>query len=117
MPRPGGWTAARGNVPDRLPAGNGDRHRMSAHVDVLVVGAGPGGLVAAATAAEAGTRVALVDDNSSPGGQIWRSGIDKQNQQAAQLLRRLQSAPVETRFGWRAVAAPAPNVLRIEQAG
>ena len=88
---------------------------MSARVDVLVVGAGPGGLVAAATAAEAGMRVCLVDDNPSAGGQIWRSGIEEQNRQSARLLGRLQEGRVETRFGWRAVAAPAPRVLRIEQ--
>jgi len=88
---------------------------MSARVDVLVVGAGPGGLVAAATAAEAGMRVCLVDDNPSAGGQIWRSGIEEQNGQSARLLGRLQEARVETHFGWRAIAAPAARVLRIEQ--
>jgi D-hydroxyproline dehydrogenase subunit alpha len=90
---------------------------MSARVDVLVVGAGPGGLVAAATAAEAGRRVCLVDDNPSAGGQIWRSGIEEKNPQAARLLGCLEAARVETRFGWRAVAAPAAGVLRVEQSG
>ena len=41
--------------------------------DVLVVGAGPAGLAAAATAGGAGARVGLVDDNLAPGGQIWRA--------------------------------------------
>ena len=90
---------------------------MSEYVDVLVVGAGPGGLVAAATAAEAGRRVCLVDDNPSAGGQIWRSGIDGQGPEAARLRVRLEAACVETRFGWRAVPAPAARVLRIEQSG
>jgi len=40
--------------------------------DVLVVGAGPGGLAAAAAAAESGAAVGLVDENSAPGGQIYR---------------------------------------------
>jgi thioredoxin reductase len=40
--------------------------------DVLVVGAGPAGLAAAATAAEAGASVALVDAGPGPGGQYWR---------------------------------------------
>ncbi|QHC68050.1 FAD-dependent oxidoreductase [Rathayibacter sp. VKM Ac-2759] len=40
------------------------------HVDVLVVGAGPAGLVAAVTAARAGARVALVDEQSLPGGSL-----------------------------------------------
>src|SRR5439155_8865405 len=64
---------------------------------------------------EAGKRVCIVDDNPSAGGQIWRRGIDEQNPQAARLLGQLQAAGAETRFGWRAVAAPAERVLRIEQ--
>jgi NADPH-dependent 2,4-dienoyl-CoA reductase/sulfur reductase-like enzyme len=84
---------------------------------VLVVGAGPGGLVAAATAAEAGMRVCLVDDNPSAGGQIWRSSIGVQNSEVARLLRRLPSVRVDIRSGWRAVAAPAARALRIEHAG
>jgi NADPH-dependent 2,4-dienoyl-CoA reductase/sulfur reductase-like enzyme len=90
---------------------------MSTRVDLLVVGAGPGGLVAAATAAEAGMRVCLVDDNAAAGGQIWRSGIAEPNPEAQRLLRRLDEARVEMRLGWRAVAAPARGVLRIEKSG
>lgn len=41
--------------------------------DVVVVGAGPAGLAAAACAAESGRRVALIDDNPDTGGQIWRN--------------------------------------------
>ncbi|MFC0506537.1 NAD(P)/FAD-dependent oxidoreductase [Micromonospora costi] len=40
--------------------------------DVVVVGAGPAGLAAAVTAAEAGLGVALVDTAAQPGGQYWR---------------------------------------------
>ena len=39
---------------------------------VLVVGAGPAGIAAATAAATHGRRVVLLDDNASPGGQIWR---------------------------------------------
>jgi len=42
--------------------------------DVLVIGAGPAGIAAACTAAEAGRRVAVIDDNPAAGGQIWRGG-------------------------------------------
>lgn len=42
--------------------------------DIVVVGAGPAGIAAAAVAAESGARVILVDENPLPGGQIWRSG-------------------------------------------
>jgi len=42
--------------------------------DVAVIGAGPAGIAAAVAAAESGARVALLDDNPAPGGQIWRGG-------------------------------------------
>ena len=90
---------------------------MSARFDVLVVGAGPGGLVAASTAAAADARVCLIDDNPSAGGQIWRSGIAETNPAAARLFRQLQTLRVDTRFGWRAVTTPAVHVLRVEHQG
>ncbi|MFJ8050624.1 sarcosine oxidase subunit alpha family protein [Streptomyces luteogriseus] len=40
------------------------------HTDVLVVGAGPAGLSAAAAAAGSGARVILVDDRPEPGGSL-----------------------------------------------
>ena len=46
------------------------------HVDVLVVGAGPAGLTAALTAARAGARVALIDEQSEAGGALL-SGTDE----------------------------------------
>ncbi|SNR50610.1 2Fe-2S iron-sulfur cluster-binding protein [Blastococcus mobilis] len=46
------------------------------HVDVLVVGAGPAGLAAALTAARAGARVALVDEQSEAGGSLL-GGTDR----------------------------------------
>jgi NADPH-dependent 2,4-dienoyl-CoA reductase/sulfur reductase-like enzyme len=84
--------------------------------DLVVVGGGPGGLAAAATAAEAGACVCLVDDNPSPGGQIWRGDVRQQppNPAAAEWLHRLNNPNVTTRFASRAVAVPAPNTLRID---
>jgi sarcosine oxidase, subunit alpha len=41
-----------------------------AHADLLVVGSGPAGLVAALTAARAGARVVLVDEQSEAGGSL-----------------------------------------------
>ncbi|MFL6073967.1 MAG: FAD-dependent oxidoreductase [Mycobacteriales bacterium] len=45
---------------------------MAERYDVAVVGGGPAGMAAAATAARAGGRVALVDGAPRPGGQYWR---------------------------------------------
>ncbi|MEV5577929.1 FAD-dependent oxidoreductase [Streptomyces parvus] len=44
--------------------------------DLVVVGAGPAGMAAAATALDGGLRVALVDAGSAPGGQFWRHPPD-----------------------------------------
>lgn len=45
---------------------------MAERFDVAVVGAGPAGLTAAVTAAEAGMRVVLIDAGMQAGGQFWR---------------------------------------------
>ena len=46
---------------------------MHVYADVLVVGAGPAGLMAALTAARAGARVVLVDEQSEAGGSLLGS--------------------------------------------
>ena len=53
------------------------------HFDVVVIGAGPAGIAAAVTAADSGASVALIDDNPSAGGQIWRGETGKNLQPAA----------------------------------
>ena len=40
-----------------------------ATTDLVVIGAGPGGLAAAVTAAQTGLQVVLVDERPAPGGQ------------------------------------------------
>jgi NADPH-dependent 2,4-dienoyl-CoA reductase/sulfur reductase-like enzyme len=69
--------------------------------DVVVIGAGPAGLAAARRAAECGKRVAIVDDNPAPGGQIWRGENPA-----------LPKSKVIC--GARVVAAPAPGRLTLE---
>ncbi|MFH5228278.1 glycine cleavage T C-terminal barrel domain-containing protein [Antrihabitans spumae] len=54
----------------------GDESRYDArhlHTDVLVVGAGPAGLIAALTAARSGARVVLIDEQSEAGGSLLGS--------------------------------------------
>jgi len=42
-------------------------------VDLAVIGAGPAGMAAAMTACAQGVNVLVLDDQPSPGGQIWRN--------------------------------------------
>ena len=75
------------------------------HADLLVVGAGPTGLTAALTAARAGARVVLVDEQSEAGGSLL--GTDRPH-------RRLAGAGVG-RSGpppsWRAT----PDVVHLQR--
>jgi NADPH-dependent 2,4-dienoyl-CoA reductase/sulfur reductase-like enzyme len=50
---------------------NGTPRRDS--YDVVVIGAGPAGLAAATSTAEAGLSTLLLDENAGPGGQVWRA--------------------------------------------
>jgi glycine/D-amino acid oxidase-like deaminating enzyme len=76
-------------------------------VDILVVGAGPGGLASALAAADAGTRVLIVDERPAPGGQYYKqpatrlaipeSGPDAQSRAGADLIASVQDRGVEIR--------------------
>lgn len=63
---------------DRDPEGQAGDRTMSVapkreDYDVVVIGAGPAGLAAAATSAEAGLSTLLLDENIGPGGQVFRA--------------------------------------------
>ena len=81
---------------------------------MLVVGAGPAGLAAAACAAECGRQVGLVDDNPRPGGQIWRSEGGKVALEARHWEQRLRAAGAEILCGTRVFHQPEPGVLLAE---
>src|SRR5438105_6765361 len=49
--------------------------RAPQYVDLIVVGAGPAGLAAAASAAALGVEVMLVDEQARPGGQVFRRPV------------------------------------------
>ena len=68
--------------------------------DVVVLGAGAAGLVAAARAAECGARVLLVEKNRRPGVKILMSGGTRCNITNARGLRRLDvvSGPVNPAY-------------------
>lgn len=50
--------------------------KMNAHVDVMVIGAGPAGLAAALAAARTGARVMIADDQHEPGGWLLNERRD-----------------------------------------
>lgn len=93
---------------------------MSTAFDLVVVGAGPGGIAAATIAAEAGKSVCLLDNNPALGGQIWRgfrSGTAGKYPHGREFLRwtaRLKASGCEVWPGWQVVDAPAAGRLRLE---
>lgn len=61
--------------------------------DVLVIGAGPGGLSAALTAARAGAAVLVADALPSAGGQIWRGATPYTPGEAGTAIKALVTEP------------------------
>lgn len=82
--------------------------------DVLVVGAGPAGIAAACCAAQAGVRVGIIDNNSRPGGQIWRGETqDSDVVDAASWLRKLASSRTEILAPMEVFAQPEAGKLAV----
>lgn len=81
--------------------------------DVVVVGAGPAGLAAAASAASGGASVGLLDDNPSVGGQIWRGG-HAPTPQARRWFAPLANDAITFLNSARVVASIAPDTLLVE---
>ncbi len=64
--------------------------------EVAVIGAGPAGIAAAVTAAEAGANVLMIDEARTPGGQIWRESAAPTHlpRRARRWLTRLSRSSV-----------------------
>ncbi|MXQ07991.1 sarcosine oxidase subunit alpha family protein [Alphaproteobacteria bacterium GH1-50] len=62
--------------------------RAFAHCDLLVIGAGPTGLMAALTAARAGADVILADENTRPGGRLLSERIEVGDEPGAEWAAR-----------------------------
>jgi thioredoxin reductase len=86
--------------------------------DVLVIGAGPGGLAAAAAARRAGATVLLVDERSGPGGQYYKqiavesAGTpppDGQHLEGGKLINLVRRLGVDLRQGVTVWGAFQPN--------
>ncbi|MDB6145044.1 MAG: putative oxidoreductase in 4-hydroxyproline catabolic cluster [Pseudomonas sp.] len=91
---------------------------MTDHVDLLIIGAGPAGMAAALAAAPSGVRIVVLDDNPSPGGQIWRDGPQAHLPAAALFHRKaLAKTPnIQVLNGTRVVARTAHKTLLLEDA-
>ena len=87
------------------------------NVDVLVVGAGPAGIAAAAAAAESGLCTIVLDDNPCAGGQIWRGDLQRKKQEdwgKQKALKRLAQSGAEVLGGYRVFdIEPGPAVKAI----
>ncbi len=93
---------------------------MKAGYDVIVVGAGPGGMAAAVVAAEAGASVCLLDSNQSPGGQIWRGFCAEtarflpHGKKYLDWIGRLHASGCKVLHGHQVIDSPASGLLRLE---
>ena len=96
--------------------------------DLAVIGAGPAGLAAAATAADGGLKVALLDEQPAPGGQIYRNieanggaamaailGADYGR--GASLVERLRGSSCDYLAGARVWDIPEPDTLAVSMDG
>ena len=85
--------------------------------EVLVIGAGPGGLSAAIAARSAGAAVVLVDERAQPGGQYFKqisvdaAAADRQHREGAELIETARRLGVEIRSGVTVWGAFEPGLF------
>lgn len=93
------------------------RRTAQKRFDVLVIGGGPAGMAAAATAAECGLLTAIMDDNLTLGGQIWRGETQSaSSNDAVKWASRVRAAGVTILAGTRVFHQLEPGILVAESA-
>jgi NADPH-dependent 2,4-dienoyl-CoA reductase/sulfur reductase-like enzyme len=85
--------------------------------DVAVVGAGPAGIAAAVSAAEAGRRVVMLDEGPRSGGQIWRHRAGRPPREARRWLERLARSGARVLAGASVADAEPGFELLAERGG
>ncbi|WP_119274372.1 FAD-dependent oxidoreductase [Taklimakanibacter deserti] len=94
--------------------------------ELLIIGAGPGGLAAAIAARRAGAEVTVVDERAHAGGQFFKqlaveggevAEPDAQHREGAELIAAARSLGVELRSGVTVWGAFAPNDYAASVAG
>ena len=90
------------------------------NLDVIVVGAGPAGMMAAGTAAQKGLRVLLVEKKDRPGRKLMITGKGRCNvTNACQPQDVIDSTPTNGRFLYSALScfSPADTIRFFEERG
>lgn len=90
---------------------------MSKFVDLIIVGAGPAGMSAAIVAKYYGLDVLVVDEQSTPGGQIWRNIETVENTPRADILGKSYNEGADLVRKFRTSGAeylPKSHVWQIE---
>ena len=105
-------------------AGEGISTDLPEAPDILVIGGGPGGLMAASVAAEAGANVVVVDERPAPGGQFFKQPAaatelppslagDAQFERGRELIERARRSGAKLLNGAEVWGAFAPNEFGI----
>jgi NADPH-dependent 2,4-dienoyl-CoA reductase/sulfur reductase-like enzyme len=88
----------------------------SGKFDIVIVGAGPAGLAAACAAAESDATIAVVDETSWLGGQIWRgSKTQATNSQARKWIEQFRQTKAIVLDRTMVLASPQAGVLLAER--
>ncbi len=89
------------------------------NAETIVAGAGPAGIAAAFRAHESGAQVIVIDDNPTPGGQIWRGGRSAhQDSLSRRWTGRFQQSGIRLLSNAQIIAADARNrTLLVETQG